>query len=179
MTTIQKFNEITVTTNEKIIVLVDEAHRYQFGASAGAMDQAIPNGIYFGFTGTPIDKKNKSVFRVFGDLVDKYGFEESKADGATIPIQYVGMLPNLFVEGNESIDALFDRIIALEPGMTPEAERTAKAGICHERKDCGSPPKDKKNCVGHRKSLYKPCTGQRIQGNDSDILKRVCSVIQA
>ena len=57
MTTIQKFNEITVTTNEKIIVLVDEAHRSQFGVDAGAMDQAMPNGIYFGFTGTPLTKK--------------------------------------------------------------------------------------------------------------------------
>ena len=144
MTTIQKFNEITVTTNERIIVLVDEAHRSQFGANAGAMDLAIPNGIYFGFTGTPIDKKDRSVFRVFGDLVDKYGFEESKADGATIPIQYVGMLPNLFVEGNESIDALFDRIIALEPGMTPELKEQLKQEYVTKEKIAEAPQRIKK-----------------------------------
>ena len=56
MTTIQKFEEIKDTTNEKIIVLVDEGHRSQYGTGAGSMDQSMPNGLYFGFTGTPIDK---------------------------------------------------------------------------------------------------------------------------
>jgi len=111
ITTIQKFEEITETTDEWIIVLVDEAHRSQYGAGAGSMDKAMSNGIYFGFSGTPIDKKDRSTYQVFGELIDKYGFEESKVDGATIPITYVGRLPNLFVEGDESIDELFDRII--------------------------------------------------------------------
>ena len=117
MTTIQKFEEISDITDEKIIVLVDEAHRSQYGIASGAMDKAIPNGIYFGFSGTPIDRNDKSTYRTFGDLIDQYGYEESKADGATLPIRHIGRLPQLFVEGEESIDVLFDRIIGAEPTM--------------------------------------------------------------
>ena len=144
MTTIQKFEEITETTDEKIIVLVDEAHRSQHGTGAGAMDKAMPNGIYFGFSGTPIDKKDRSTYKVFGDLIDKYGFEESKVDGATIPIKYVGRLPNLFVEGEETIDALFDRIIGSEPGMTAELKEQLKREYVTKAKIAEAPQRIKK-----------------------------------
>ncbi|MCJ8306838.1 MAG: type I restriction endonuclease subunit R [Nitrosopumilus sp.] len=144
MTTIQKFEEITDTTDERIIVLVDEAHRSQFGTGAGAMDKAMPNGIYFGFSGTPIDKEDRSTYKVFGDLIDKYGFEESKADGATIPIKYVGRLSNLFVEGDESIDVLFDRIIGSEQNMTPELKEQLKKEYVTKAKIAEAPQRIKK-----------------------------------
>ncbi|KFM19424.1 putative type-1 restriction enzyme MjaXP R protein [Marine Group I thaumarchaeote SCGC AAA799-P11] len=140
MTTIQKFEEIKITTNEKIIVLVDEAQRSQYGTGAGAMDNAMPNGIYFGFSGTPIDREDKSTFKVFGELIDKYGFEESKADGATIPIKYVGRLPKLFVEGDESIDELFERIIGSEPDMTPELKEKLKREYVTKKKVIAEAP---------------------------------------
>ena len=127
MTTIQKFEEISDKTDEKIIVLVDEAHRSQYGIASGKMDNAIPNGIYFGFTGTPIEKGEKrSTWRTFGGLIDQYGFEESKADGATLPIRHMKRLPQLFVEGDESIDALFERIIGAQPNMTSELKERLK-----------------------------------------------------
>ena len=144
MTTIQKFEEISETTDEKIIVLVDEAHRSQYGIASGAMDKAMPNGVYFGFTGTPIDKKDKSTYRTFGDLIDKYGFEESKADGATIPITHVGRLPNLFVEGDESIDELFERIIGSEPNMTPELKERLKKEYITKAKIAEAPQRIKR-----------------------------------
>ena len=140
MTTIQKFEEITETTDERIIVLVDEAHRSQYGSGAGSMDNAMPNGIYFGFSGTPIDKKDKSTYQVFGELIDKYGFEESKADGATIKITYTERLPNLFVEGDESIDELFERIIGSEPGMTLELKEQLKREYVTKKKVIAEAP---------------------------------------
>ena len=145
MTTIQKFEEISGTTDEKIIVLVDEAHRSQYGIGAGAMDKAMPNGIYFGFSGTPIDKGTKrSTWKVFGDLIDKYGFEESKADGSTIPIKYVGRLPNLFLEGEENIDKLFERIIGSEPNMTTELKERLKAEYVTKNDIAKAPQRIKK-----------------------------------
>ena len=33
------------------------------------MREALPNGTFFAFTGTPIDKKEKSTYRVFGPLL--------------------------------------------------------------------------------------------------------------
>ncbi len=115
MTTIQKFatKGNLVHTEEKVIALVDEGHRTQYKFNAEAMRTALPNAVFFAFSGTPIDKRDRSTYRVFGKLLDKYSFEESKADGATLPILYEGRLPELFVEGEEeTIEQIFDRVFA-------------------------------------------------------------------
>ncbi len=113
MTTIQKFaTEIPIFTDHKVIVLVDEAHRTQYKFNAESMRKAMPNAVFFAFSGTPIDKKGKSTYKVFGPMLDKYGFEESKADGATLRILHVGRMPELFVEGEETIEQIFERIFS-------------------------------------------------------------------
>jgi len=112
MSTIQKFGApgSDVFTNERVFVLVDEAQRTQFGWNAAQMRQAMPNAVFFGFSGTPIDKKQRSDFQVFGPLIDKYSFEESRNDGATLPIKHEGRMPNLFLEDDETIDSIFNRV---------------------------------------------------------------------
>ena len=160
MTTIQKFEEIKNSTNEKIILLVDEAHRSQYGTGAGSMDNAIPNGLYFGFTGTPIDKGIKrSTYQVFGEPIDTYGFEESKADGATIPINHIGRLPKLFVEGDESIDILFERVIGSQPDMTAEKMEELKKQYVTKAKIAEAPERIKKialDIVEHYTKFVEP-----------------------
>jgi len=106
MTTIQKFGTEhgkLINTDQKVIVLVDEGHRTQYKLQAEAMRTAMPNAVFFAFTGTPIDKKDKSTYRVFGPLLDRYSFEESKADGATLPIFYEARMADLYVEGDETV----------------------------------------------------------------------------
>lgn len=112
MTTIQKFGtpDVSILTKERVFVLVDEAHRTQFGWTAGQMRDALPNAVFFAFSGTPIDKKNRSTFKEFGPLIDKYSFEESKSDGATLPVKHIGLLSNVFVEDGETLDTIFNRI---------------------------------------------------------------------
>jgi type I restriction enzyme R subunit len=80
MTTIQKFGsqDSHIHTEQKVIALVDEAHRTQYKFNAQAMRAAMPNSVFFAFTGTQIDKKNRSTYRIFGPMIDKYSFEESK-----------------------------------------------------------------------------------------------------
>ena len=127
MTTIQKFGTQhgkLIHTDQKVIVLIDEGHRTQYKLQAEAMRSAIPNGVFFAFTGTPIDKKDRSTYRVFGPLLDRYSFEESKEDGATLTIFYEGRMPDLFVEGiekdgaeggkdeNDEAERIFERIFA-------------------------------------------------------------------
>jgi len=93
ITTIQKFGGIERVLNRKenVIILIDEAHRSQYGALAAYMRRALPNAFIFGFTGTPIDKGplGKSTFRVFGKHIDKYSMKDSIRDGATVPIYYL------------------------------------------------------------------------------------------
>src|SRR5215207_3284538 len=67
---------------------------------------------FFVFSGTPIDKKNRSTYRVFGPLLDKYSFDESKQDGATLKILYEDRMPDLYVEGGDTIDQIFERVFS-------------------------------------------------------------------
>lgn len=114
MTIIDKFStDAKAFTNEKVICLVDEAHRSQYKVNAEQMRVAMPNAVFYAFTGTPITKtEQRHTYRVFGPLLDKYGFRESQEDGATIPIKYEGRLPELFVEGGDTIDEIFERVFS-------------------------------------------------------------------
>jgi type I restriction enzyme R subunit len=55
---------------------------------------------------------NRSTHKVFGPLLDKYSFEESKQDGATLKILYENRMPDLYVEGGDSIDHIFERVFS-------------------------------------------------------------------
>ena len=73
--------------SENVIVMVDEAHRTQYGTLGARMSRALPNAALVGFTGTPIDKGfQRSTMRRFGPLIDSYTIPQSVADGATVPI---------------------------------------------------------------------------------------------
>jgi type I restriction enzyme R subunit len=103
-TTIQKFEESPeVLTNRKnVIFIADEAHRSQYGLDAKLnretgewkygyaknMRDALPNATFIGFTGTPIDKDDKSTVEIFGDYIDVYDMTQAVEDGATVPIYY-------------------------------------------------------------------------------------------
>ena len=124
MTTIQKFQEITGPTTPldrsvhptlseaaNIFVMVDEAHRTQYRSLAANMRQALPNACFLGFTGTPIDKKDRSTLRTFGPYIDTYTIEQAVQDKATVPIFYESRLPELQIIG-QTIDKVFDHVFA-------------------------------------------------------------------
>jgi len=77
-------------------------------APARPLRKALPNAAFFGFTGTPIDKKDRSTLTTFGGYIDTYTIEQAVADGATVPIFYEGRLPELRILGN-TLDAVFIR----------------------------------------------------------------------
>lgn len=125
-TTMQKFEETgqAFSTRDDIIVLADEAHRSQYGlgerfdqkhkrivkGAARLIREALPNATFVGFTGTPIDKKDKSTIEVFGDTIDVYDMTQSVMDGATRPVYYENrvMKLNLDPEILKKIDAVFE-----------------------------------------------------------------------
>jgi len=127
LTTVQKFQEAGVieaggrrvetqgygvlSTASNIFVMTDEAHRTQYGSLAANLRTALPNAVFFGFTGTPIDKKDRSTLRTFGPYIDTYTIEQSVADGATVRIFYEGRLPDLHLAGT-SLDRIFERVFA-------------------------------------------------------------------
>ena len=125
MTTIQKFEEALIAPEEElevlnpsenVIVMVDEAHRTQYGTLGARMSRALPNAALVGFTGTPIEKDFKrSTIGRFGPLIDAYTIPQSVADGATVPIWYEARLPELAVEGPETLDRLYEAMFGDEP----------------------------------------------------------------
>ena len=133
MTTIQKFGDAldgrdgtadALNGSERVFVMVDEAHRTQYGALAARLSLALPNAALIGFTGTPIDKGfRRSTMSRFGPLIDAYKLPQSVADGATVPIRYEARLPDLAVHGPDSLDRLFEALFGGEPEETREAIR--------------------------------------------------------
>ena len=125
MTTIQKFQEVTgaggaaqraavhptLSEAANIFVMVDEAHRTQYRSLAANMRQALPNACFLGFTGTPIDKKDRSTLQTFGPYIDTYTIEQAVRDRATVPIFYESRLPELQIIG-QTLDQVFDRVFA-------------------------------------------------------------------
>ncbi len=115
MTTVQKFQDAArsrqpvLNKDENVFVMVDEAHRTQYRSLAANMRRALPNACFLGFTGTPIDKRDRSTLQVFGDYIHKYTIEQAVQDGATVPIFYEMRQALEHVEG-DSLDAIFERI---------------------------------------------------------------------
>jgi type I restriction enzyme, R subunit len=94
-TTIQKFAppegeaEMPVLSErENIVVIADEAHRSQYATFAENIKEALPNAVRIGFTGTPVEKADRSTRLVFGDYVSVYRMRQAQEDAATVPIYY-------------------------------------------------------------------------------------------
>ena len=111
MTTVQKFQDAAdiypvLTEDSNVFVLVDEAHRTQYRKLAANMRNAIKNGIFIGFTGTPIFKKDRDTFDKFGPYIDKYDHNASVRDGVTVPILYEDRMPEMNLAGNSLMRSL-------------------------------------------------------------------------
>ena len=158
--TLQKFapmrgeeNFPMLSDRKNIIVLVDEAHRSQYGFGAKLNDdgtrrygyahyvrQALPNASFGGFTGTPIENGDVNTPAVFGDYVDIYDISRAVEDKATVPIHYESRMVRVeldrgkFLEIDETIDELFD------DESLAEQER-AKAGWTRIERLVGAPPR--------------------------------------
>jgi type I restriction enzyme R subunit len=98
-----------LNTDERIVVLIDEAHRGQSSALHASLRRALPNAVLIGFTGTPIIMgRRKQTTAVFGDYIDQYTIKESEADGATVPIMYEGRTAKSAVRDGGDLDELFE-----------------------------------------------------------------------
>jgi type I restriction enzyme R subunit len=119
-TTIQKFlpeergdTYPLLSDRRNIVVIADEAHRSQYDFIDGFarhMRDALPNASFIGFTGTPIELKDKNTRAVFGDYIDIYDIEQAVHDGATVRIYYESRLAKLELSDAErpQIDPNFE-----------------------------------------------------------------------
>ncbi|MDP1822765.1 MAG: type I restriction endonuclease subunit R [Archangium sp.] len=127
-TTVQKFQDLAkggddrgqrrerqehpvLSTAANIFVMVDECHRTQYASLAANMRKALPNACFLGFTGTPIDKDDRSTLQTFGPYIDTYTIEQAVEDDATVPIFYESRLAELRIVG-QTLDKVFDHVFA-------------------------------------------------------------------
>lgn len=153
-TTIQKFEEGTGVINdrENVIFMADEAHRSQYGTEAKLdretgewkygmakhMRDALPKATFIGFTGTPIDFKDKSTVEVFGKYIDIYDMTQAVDDGATVPIYYENRTARLKL--NDEMLIRIDQEYAAIAGDSTEMEiEKSKADLSSIEAVVGSP----------------------------------------
>ena len=135
----------TLSTRDNIIVIADEAHRSQYGFKARVVEKknwewaeikywnakylrdALPNASFIGFTGTPIEKTDRSTRWVFGDEIDIYDIQQSVEDGATVPINYESRLIKIWVD-QEVLDKIELDIEEYE-WATEEQKQTVKTRL--------------------------------------------------
>ena len=91
-------------------MLIDEAHRTQYGRLGVKMQQVFPKACFIAFTGTPLMKKEKNTAAKFGGIIGTpYTITDAVADGAIVPILYEGR-HNLFDLNEKPLDTYFDRV---------------------------------------------------------------------
>ena len=151
-TTIQKFQPDEgnvypeLSDRRNIVVIVDEAHRTQYGFKAKTIDEkdehgnvigkkivygfakytrdALPNATYIGFTGTPIEKDDRNTPAVFGDYVDIYDIAQAENDKATVKIYYESRLAKITLseEGKRLIAELDEELEKEDLAETQKAK---------------------------------------------------------
>jgi type I restriction enzyme R subunit len=79
-----KSRDLEMMTGKRIVFIVDEAHRSTFGDMLIAIKKTFPGAIFFGFTGTPIQKENQKHMNttntVFGNELHRYSIADGIRD---------------------------------------------------------------------------------------------------
>ena len=101
----------------------DEGSEIRYG-NAKYLRDALPNASFIGFTGTPIEKEDRSTRSVFGDEIDIYDIKQAVDDGATVPISYESRLVK--IKMNEQAITKIDYAIDEIEDATEEQKEKAK-----------------------------------------------------
>jgi type I restriction enzyme R subunit len=95
-----------LNTSPNILVMIDEAHRSQYKLLGAHLRHALPNAVKLAFTGTPIEKTEKT----FGDYIDKYSIRQAVEDGVTVEIVYEGRVHGAEISDEESANRKFEDV---------------------------------------------------------------------
>lgn len=105
-----------VNPSERILLMIDEAHRTQSGDLGDNLFEAFPGATRLAFTGTPlIEKQDGKVVghktaKRFGEYIDKYRLQDAVDDGATVQILYEGKTADTAVRNKAEFDEKVDEL---------------------------------------------------------------------
>ena len=108
----QKGSLAKIMNNKRMIFIVDEAHRSNFGEMQRVIRRAFPDANWFGFTGTPIFDFNKTAQdqtteSQFGPLLHQYDIGNALKDSAILPFntEYVKLVEVTDQKQNEVLES--------------------------------------------------------------------------
>ena len=100
-----------VNTSERIILMIDEAHRTQGSDLGDNLFEAFPNATRIAFTGTPLITERhggKKTSKRFGEYIDTYRLMDAVHDGATLQILYEGKTADTALNEKHEFDTKFE-----------------------------------------------------------------------
>lgn len=100
----------TINSSERILLLIDEAHRTQGGDMGDNLFSAFPHAARIGFTGTPLltERHEIKTHQRFNGFIDFYKFDQAVKDRATVEIKYIGKVSKDKLDDKEVFDLEFE-----------------------------------------------------------------------
>jgi type I restriction enzyme R subunit len=100
-----------VNRSERILIMIDEAHRTQGSDLGENLFEAFPNATRIAFTGTPLITERhgtKRTVKRFGEYIDTYKLMDAVHDGATLQILYEGRTADTALRDKHAFDDKFE-----------------------------------------------------------------------
>ena len=101
----------SVNDSERILLMIDEAHRTQGSNLGDNVFEAFPHATRIAFTGTPLITEkhgSKRTVKRFGEYIDPYKLMDAVEDGATLRILYEGRTADTALKDKHGFDTKFE-----------------------------------------------------------------------
>lgn len=122
-------NNDTSLAGKKMVFIIDEAHRTTMGQMMGRIKNYFKkNGLFYGFTGTPLFDENKvkgkvneksevinTTEKLFGPLLHQYTIDEAIADGNVLGFHVDFINTGEFKSYDDLRDQLIEKILEEKP----------------------------------------------------------------
>jgi len=102
-----------VNASDRIVLMIDEAHRTQGSDLGDNIFEAFPNAARIAFTGTPLITERhgeKRTVKRFGEYIDKYKLMDAVADGTTLQILYEGRTADAALYDKHGFETRFENL---------------------------------------------------------------------
>jgi len=100
-----------VNPPDRILLMIDEAHRTQSSDLGDNLFEAFPNATRIAFTGTPLITEqhgSRRTVKRFGDYIDTYKPMDAMRDGTTLQILYEGRTAETALRDKHQFDTKFE-----------------------------------------------------------------------
>jgi len=100
-----------VNASDRIVLMIDEAHRTQGSDLGENLFEAFPNAARLAFTGTPLITERhgeRKTHKRFGEYIDTYKLLDAVSDGATLQILYEGRTADSALNEKHAFDEKFE-----------------------------------------------------------------------